>query len=241
MVEKRIVQAFVELSDTLVAGFDTIDFLHILTERTVELLAVDVAGVLLADQRGALSLMATSTQQAAMVELFRMQERQGPCVQCYRTGRPVNCDDLTSSGQQWPEVAEAARDRGFAASLTVPMRLHEQIIGTMSLFRATVGAFPEDTVVLARSFADMATIGILQARAIRRQEVVAEQLHTALNTRILIEQAKGMLAERHQIGTTEAFVRLRGYARSHNEPLSKVARMVVDHVPDVADLTFPPG
>jgi GAF domain-containing protein len=237
MLEQRMGEMFVELADTLVAGFDVIELLHTLTERCVELLEVDAAGILLADQRGGtLSLVAASTEQARLLELFQLQAQEGPCLDCHRTGQVVACADLGEQPRRWPRFTIAAGECGFTAVTAVPMRLREDRLGAMNLFCAAPGRLDEQATAAAQALADVATIGILQERAFGRHEVVIEQLESALNSRIIIEQAKGMLAERGQIGVAEAFTALRGYAREHNLRLSQAALAVTQSAPEVEAL-----
>jgi GAF domain-containing protein len=228
-VDERLAQAFVELADTLVAGYDLMEFLQTLTDRCVELLEVDAAGLLLADSRGALRLVAASTEQARVVELFQIQNDEGPCLECYRTGQPVIVSDIRADrpAARWPRFAAAAREMGYAGVHAIPMRLREQVIGTLNLFKTAPDGLGPAVVVAATALVDVATIGILQERAVRHQEVVAGQLQLALNSRVLIEQAKGVLAERLRVTPDEAFVLLRGYARDHNHPLTKLAGDVI--------------
>jgi transcriptional regulator with GAF, ATPase, and Fis domain len=228
-VEERLAQVFVELTDTLVAGYDVIEFLQALTERSVELLDVDAAGLLLAGSGGVLRLVAASTEQARILELFQIQENEGPCLDCYRTGQVVTVSDIGSAeaAARWPRFAAAARQAGFAGVHAIPMRLRDQVIGTLNLFRAQVNGLDPAVARAARALVDVATIGILQERAVREREVVAGQLQVALNSRVVIEQAKGILAERLRISPDEAFVLLRRYARDHNHPLTDLAGDVI--------------
>ncbi len=235
-VDERMAQVFVELADTLVAGFDLMDFLHTLTERCVELLEVDAAGLLLADSGGVLRLVAASTQQATVVELFQIQNDEGPCVDCYRTGQVVAIGDLRSdpATARWPQFATAAVGAGFVGVHAIPMRLRDQIIGTLNLFRSAPDGLNPAVAVAGRALVDVATIGILQERAIHQQEVVAGQLQVALNSRVIIEQAKGILAERLQTTPDEAFLILRRYARDHNRPLTELAGDVIHRTASIA-------
>jgi transcriptional regulator with GAF, ATPase, and Fis domain len=228
-VEERLAQVFVELTDTLVAGYDVIEFLQALTERSVELLDVNAAGLLLAGSGGVLRLVAASTEQARILELFQIQENEGPCLDCYRTGQVVTVSDIGSAeaAARWPRFAAAARQAGFAGVHAIPMRLRDQVIGTLNLFRAQVNGLDPAVARAARALVDVATIGILQERAVREREVVAGQLQVALNSRVVIEQAKGILAERLRISPDEAFVLLRRYARDHNHPLTDLAGDVI--------------
>jgi GAF domain-containing protein len=237
MFDQRITQTLVELADTLVLGFDGIEFLHTLTERCVQLLDVDAAGILLVDPRGTLNLVAASTEQTRLLELFQLQNEEGPCLDCYHSGQSVACADLTEAPQRWPRFATAAREQGFAAVQAVPMRLREQTLGALNLFRCSPSAIPREATEVARSFANVATISILQVRALRHSEMVTEQLQTALNSRLVIEQAKGILAERRHISLTQAFTLMRTHARNHNQLLSQVARAVINQAPDLADVT----
>jgi GAF domain-containing protein len=228
----RITETLIELADTLVLGFDGIEFLHTLTERCVQLLGVDAAGILLVDQRGSLNLVAASTEQTRLLELFQLQNKEGPCLDCYHSGQNVACADLAAAPQQWPQFATAAREQGFAAVQAVPMRLREQILGALNLFCCSPRAIPADATEIAQSFANVATISILQLRALRHSEMVTDQLQTALHSRVVIEQAKGVLAERQHISPTEAFTLMRTYARNHNRLLSHVAQAVITQTPD---------
>ena len=235
-VDERLAQVFVELADTLVAGFDLMDFLHTLTERCVELLEVDAAGLLLADSGGVLRLVAASTQQAKVVELFQIQHDEGPSVDCYRTGQVVSIGDIRSDSAtaRWPQFATAAAEVGFVGVHVIPMRLRDQIIGTLNLFRSASDGLNPAVAVAGRALVDVATIGILQERAIHQQEVIAGQLQVALNSRVIIEQAKGILAERLRTTPDEAFLILRRYARDHNRPLTELAGDVINGTTSVA-------
>jgi GAF domain-containing protein len=228
-VDERLAQALVELADTLVAGYDLMEFLQTLTDRCVELLEVDAAGLLLADSRGVLRLLAASTERARVVELFQIQNDEGPCLDCYRTGRPVIVSDIRADhpAARWPQFAAAAREMGYTGVHAIPMRLRDQVIGTLNLFRTAPDGLTPAVIVAATALADVATIGILQERAVRQQEVVAGQLQVALNSRVIIEQAKGVLAERLQLTPDEAFVILRRYARDHNHPLTELSGDVI--------------
>jgi GAF domain-containing protein len=228
-VDERLAQTFVELADTLVGGFDLMEFLHMLTERCVELLEVDAAGLLLADSHGALQLVAASTEQARVAELFQIQNDEGPCLDCYRTGQPVIVPDITAdqAAARWPKFSAAAREMGFAAVHAIPMRLRDQIIGTLNLFGTAPDGLDPAVAQAARALVDIATIGLLQERATREQGLVAGQLQVALNSRVIIEQAKGILAERLRVTPDQAFLALRAYSRNHNRPLTQLATDVI--------------
>ena len=215
---------FVDLADTMVADFDVIDFLYLLTDRSVRLLAASAAGVVLADPRGELRLAAASSEQAELLELFQLQNDQGPCLECSRTGQPVIVADLTGPAQRWPRFAEAAVQSGFRTVQALPMRLRDEVIGALNLFRAEPGPFNAADLRIAQALADVATIGLLQERNVRHRDTVAEQLQAALNSRVVIEQAKGKLAERLSVDMDRSFTMLRDYARNTNQRLTDVAR-----------------
>jgi GAF domain-containing protein len=227
MVETRLADVFIELADTLVDDFDLIDFLHMVTERCVQLLGVSEAGLLLTDGQDTLQVVAASSERTRLLELFQLQADQGPCVDCFRTGRPVSVSDLPTAGR-WPHFTIAAAEVGFAAVHALPMRLRTEVIGALNFFDVAPGVLDEATLSIGQALADVATIGLLQQRAIHRRDTLTEQLQTALNSRILIEQAKGVLAERLQVEMAEAFTLLRGSARSRNLRLSELARAVVE-------------
>ncbi|HYN93735.1 MAG TPA: GAF and ANTAR domain-containing protein [Pilimelia sp.] len=237
--EQRLAETFVELADTLVADFDVVEFLHVLSKRCVELLDVEAAGLMLADQRGSLQVVAASTERTRLLELFEVQTDAGPCVACYEAGNAVTDLALDPAGPRWPRFAAAAREAGFRAVHALPMRLRDDVIGVLNLFRAEPLALTDEDLRVAQALADVATIGLLQERAIRRTEVLAEQLQGALNSRIIIEQAKGVLAERLGADVGEAFRALRGYARRHNLRLAELAAAVIAGELDAADIRVP--
>jgi transcriptional regulator with GAF, ATPase, and Fis domain len=227
MAEIQLADVFVEMADTLVDDFDLIDFLHVMTERCVQLLDVSAAGILLTDGQGTLQVVAASSERTRLLELFQLQTDQGPCVDCFRTGQPVSVADLPAAGR-WPRFAAAAAEVGFSAVHALPMRLRSEVIGALNLFDVTAGALDEGRLRIGQALADVATIGLLQQRAIRRRDAITEQLQSALNSRVLIEQAKGVLAERLNVPVDEAFTVLRSGARSRNRRLSELAQAIVD-------------
>ena len=226
--EQRVVESFVELADTLVDDFDVLDLLHTLVERCVELLDIAESGLLLADQAGNLQVMAASNERTHLLELFQIQGEQGPCLDSYRQGEPVTSDDLDADRERWPDFVPKALDAGFHAVHALPMRLRGDVIGALNLFGTEVGALPPADATLGQAMADIATIGIIQERSVQDAQHTAAQLQHALDSRVIIEQAKGMLAEHGELSMAEAFERLRHHARDHNLRLSDVARDVVD-------------
>ncbi len=233
--EQRLADTFVELADTLIDDFDVIDFLQVLATRCVELLEVAAAGIMLADQAGSLMTVAASDERARLLELFEIQSDEGPCRDCYRLGAAVVNVDLHGAQARWPRFAPQAISGGFRSANALPLRLRSQVIGSLNLFHAGAGLASEE-LRIAQALADAATIGILQQRSIHRGEVVAGQLQLALTSRIVIEQAKGALAERLQISPDDAFGMLRAAARSTNRLLSELAREVATGSADAAQL-----
>jgi GAF domain-containing protein len=227
MAEIELADVFVEMADTLVDDFDVIEFLHVMTERCVQLLGVSAAGLLLTSGQQALQVVAASSERTRLLELFQLQTDQGPCVDCFRTGQPVSVADLPSAGR-WPRFTAAAAEVGFAAVHAVPMRLRAEVIGALNFFDTSPGVLDAQKLRIGQALADVATIGLLQQRAIRRRDVLTEQLQAALKSRILIEQAKGVLAERLRMDVADAFTLLRNGARSRNRRLSELAQAIVD-------------
>jgi GAF domain-containing protein len=235
----RLAEVFVELADTLVDEFDLIEFLHVVTTRTAELVDVSAVGLLLADRSGQLHVMAASDEATRLLELFQLQHSEGPCLDAFLTHAPIVNTDLSHATDRWPLFAPRAADIGFRSVHAIPLRLRQQVIGALNLFGTTTGTLTDGDIQVVQALADIATIGLLQERAIRRAEVLAEQLQGALNTRIIIEQAKGALARIHSIGVDEAFAKLRTYARNHNYKLSDLAHTVITEPHAVPALTQP--
>ncbi|MCF2529260.1 GAF and ANTAR domain-containing protein [Yinghuangia soli] len=240
MDERLLLRTFVELADNLVADFDLIDFLRLLTDRCVGMLGVTAAGVLLADPQGDLRVMAASDERVRLLELFQLQNDEGPCLECFRTGVPVTVPDLAMHTDRWPRFAAEARHSGYTAVQAFPMRLRDEVVGALNLFRTDVGDFDGVDTQIAQALADVATISLLQQRSADRSDVLNEQLQAALTSRVLIEQAKGKLAERHGLDMEQAFTALRSYARSHNRRLADLAQAFVDGTESLTDLGTDP-
>ena len=234
--EERIVETFVELADTMVDNFDVIEFLHRLVERSMELLDCAEVGLLLANAAGSLQVMASSSERSEALELLQSRNEEGPCLECYRGSRLVFSEDLAADTDRWPTFAPAAVQNGIRSVHAIPMRVHGRTIGALNLFRAETGRLAERDVPLGQGLADIAAVALLQERAMRETRGVVQQLQGALNSRVLIEQAKGVLAERGQVSVDEAFTRIRRYARARNSRISDVARDVIDGRLDAAAL-----
>jgi GAF domain-containing protein len=222
-----LARALVELADTLVADFDVVELLTRLADRCVEVLEVEAAGLMLAGADGELRVMASSSETMRVLELFELQAEEGPCLDCYRSGGPVSNLDLAAD-PRWPRFAAEALAAGFGSVHALPMRLRGTVIGALNLFRAEAGEMPRADLDSAQALADVATIAILQHRATLEAQVLNQQLQHALNSRIVIEQAKGMVAERAGLNMQLAFSALRTYARNHNLRLVDVAEAVID-------------
>jgi GAF domain-containing protein len=217
---------FVEIVDTLVDDFDVIDVLTVLTSRSVELLEAAAAGILLADTAGHLRVMAASTEQIELLELFQIQNDQGPCLDCYNTGTVVAHANLENSSP-WPQFAAECVGAGFPSVCAVPLRLRDVILGCLNLFMSAPVSLAAADVALAQALADVASIAIVQDQATREAAIREGQLQHALNSRIAIEQAKGMIAERGRVDMDAAFSILRRFARNNNRGLTEVAAALV--------------
>jgi GAF domain-containing protein len=238
--ERSISRAFVELADTLVDDYDIIDLLDRLVAHCVTLLAVDAAGIMLAGPHGELRTAASSSEDAKMMELLQLHAGHGPCMDCYRSGAPVSVPDLGAT-PLWPDFIAAVAPHGpFRSIHALPLRLRGEAIGAMNLFHHRPGALPDDDLVLGQALADVATIGILSERAVRRSEILTEQLQHALTSGTVIEQAKGVLSQLAGVSMDQAFEQLRGYARRNNLRLADVARQMVHRELDPASLTAAP-
>jgi len=218
----------IEIADTLVDDFDVVELLTTLVDRCVEVLDISAAGIMLVAPEGDLRVMTSSSDTMRVVELFELQAQEGPCLDCYRTGKPVLNQDLATVNGRWPRFSVIALEAGFRAADAVPMRLRGQIIGALNLFRSEPGSLSDDDVLIAQALADIATIALLQHREAIETQVVNDQLNHALNSRIVIEQAKGMTAEHGQLDMQQAFARLRNHARNHNFRLVEVATDIVN-------------
>ena len=238
--EAMLARNFVQLADTLVDDFDVVDVLTKLTDACVETLDVTAAGVMLAAPDGQLRVMASSSDPMRMLELLEVQEQEGPCLDAHRSGAGVASADLAEEERRWPIFAPEAISLGFRSAHALPLRLHGAVLGALNLFRSGVGLLGRAEVEVAQAFADVATIAILQHRAALQTQVVNEQLVLALNSRIVVEQAKGMVAERRNLDMDRSFATLRHHARNHNLRLTDLAEAVIAGTVPVSSLDPPP-
>jgi GAF domain-containing protein len=225
--ESDLVRSLVEMADSLVDDYDVVDLLTGLTGRCVNLLGVSAAGVMLMHPSGKLGLVASSNEAMRLLELFELQAQEGPCLDAFRTGEAVSHEILGSGPGRWPSFSAAALDAGFRSASALPLRYRDVILGALNLLRTTPDAMTEADFVVARAFADLAAVSIVQNRAHIEAKRLNEQLSAALTSRVVIEQAKGVLAERAGIDLMEAFARMRDYARANNRRLSDVAGAAV--------------
>lgn len=239
--EATLARTFVELTDTLVADFDVVETLTLLTDRCVEVFDVGAAGLMLRAPEGDLRVMASSSEAMRLLELFELQSEEGPCLDCYRSGAAVVSTDLADDVERWPQFATRALDAGFRSLNALPMRLRSNVLGAVNLFHIESGALRQADLRAAQALTDVATIAVLQHRVSSEAQVLNEQLSEALNTRIVIEQAKGMIAEREGLPMDQAFALLRNHARSTNLRLADVAQAVASGTLALSPLARPPG
>jgi GAF domain-containing protein len=225
----KLSDAFVEVADTLVDDFDVVDFLSTLTEHAVAVSGAAAAGLLLADHNGRLQVMAATDQTVRSLELYQLQNEEGPCLDAFRLHEPVVNADLAHAGARWPRFAPRAIEAGYQSVHAFPMRLRDRVIGALGLFGSEDHRFDPDEVRVVQALADIATIGLLQQRSIAQAEAMTEQLQVALNSRIIIEQAKGAFAQLNDISVDEAFRRLRQEARASRRKLTEVCAEVLEH------------
>jgi GAF domain-containing protein len=223
----RVAQSFVALADTLVDDFDVVELLDRLVADCVSLIGADAAAILLANRDGNLEVVASSNEASHLMEVFQLERHSGPCVQAVTTGEPVSMTDLDEIRGAWPAFAHAIEGVGFSAVYALPMRLRDETIGALNLFDSTQLALSEFDFRLAQALADVATIGILQQRTVSRASVLVEQLQLALNTRISVEQAKGIIAEFGGVDMGVAFESIRTFARGNRLKLSSVAESLI--------------
>jgi hypothetical protein len=233
--EELLAQTFVELADTLVDDFDIIELLTMLSERCVDLLGASASGILLGDQHDELQMIAASSEQAQLLELFQLQNHEGPCLDCFRSGQPVVHPDLATANP-WPRFGAVALDARLPSVHAFPMRLRDRVVGTLNLFMGHVGPLSSADITVAQSLAHAASIAVLHDHAALDSRSIIGQFQHALNSRVAIEQAKGVLAERAGITMDEAFARLRTHARSHNLKLTSLAAALVERTLSQAEL-----
>lgn len=239
--EALLARTLVGLADTLVDDFDAADLLRLLADRCVDVLDVQAVGAMLAAPDGQLRVVASSSEATRFLEQFEVQTQEGPGFDCYRTGQAVVNEDLGAGRGRWPRFAAEALEAGFHSAHALPLQLRGTVIGVLNMFRTDVGEMGPANFEVAQAFADVATIAILQHRASNEAQILVQQLTHALKSRIMLEQAKGRLAERLGLDMEHSFVILRDYARSHNLRLSDVAHSVINGSLPASCLADHPG
>jgi GAF domain-containing protein len=237
--EQQLLKAFIEFADTIVDQYDVVEFLHRLALRCVELVDASEAGIMLADRDGTLHYVASSSERMRLIELFELQHDEGPCLDAYRDGVAVHTSLNDDATTRWPRFAPHAREVGIASVSALPMRLRTEVIGALNILSTTSTALSAEDQEVTQALADIATIGILQERALNDAKVVTSQLEGALESRVVIEQAKGIVAERNHVAIDTAFELLRGYARTHNRLLRQTAEDIIDGTLSTDALTEP--
>lgn len=238
--ETLLAETFVALADTMVSDFDVVDFLSMLSSRCVDLFDAGDAGLMLDDGSGRLVVAASSSHKMHDLELFELQHDEGPCPEAYQTGLAVECGDLREAIERWPKFAPEALDAGFRSVHALPMRLRNDVIGALNLIRSVPGPLPLADLDAAQALANVATIGILHHRAAEESRLLSEQLQHALSSRVVIEQATGVIAQRLNLEMDEAFNRLRRYSRDNNRRLIDTANGIVDRSLVAPELTGRP-
>jgi len=226
--ESQLVDVFTTLADTLVADYDVISLLQTLVETCAEVFDVTAAGILLVDKSGQLEVAASTSEASRLVEIMQIDAEEGPCMDCFTTGKVISVPNIAEGPPRWERFRDGAREQGFQSVYAIPLRLRDATIGALNLLREHVGELNPRDIRAAQALADVATIGVLHERSLQESSIVQEQLRRALGTRVLIEQAKGVLSHTHDISTEEAFELLRKHARSNRMLLARVAEQVID-------------
>jgi len=231
--ERQLAATFVRLADTLVAEYDVVELLQSLVDTCAELLDASAAGILLAAAVDGLDLVASTSEESRLVDTLQLSSGAGPSIETFRSGHRVSVPDIAAVSDAWSAFRDSALSQGFSSVYAVPLRLRNSIIGCLTLFRAKAGELSDEDASVAQGLADVATIGILHERALRESTIAKEQLQHALESRVLIEQAKGLIAQRRGVDMDEAFRLLRNYARSNSANLHDVASALVNRELDV--------
>lgn len=227
---RQLAQAFVGLADTLVDDYDVVELAQQLIDNSMVLLPIAAAGILIGDIHGELHVLASSSEETRLLELLQIEAGLGPCLLSYRTGTQVVVEDLrVDDPQRWPGFAARAAEYNYRSVVALPLRLRDERVGALNLFSNDIGSLAQGDIDVGQALADVATIGILHQRVLTQSDVINQQLQSALNTRIIIEQAKGVIAERGSVDMEQAFTMLRVHARTTRQRLSDVAHAVVEH------------
>ncbi|WP_144713119.1 GAF and ANTAR domain-containing protein [Curtobacterium pusillum] len=226
--ERRLIDAFVEVTGSLVADYDVVEMLQTLVDNATDLFDVDAAGIMLANQDSELEVIVATSERSNLLGILQLEAGEGPCIEAFRTGTTVSADDPEDMGRRWPVFATESGTAGYASVHSIPLRARAAVLGSLNLFRNTPGHLNDRDAAAARALTDVATIIILQQQSAGHAARAQEQLQQALDSRIAIEQAKGFLAHTHQVDMDTAFALLRRYARSHQMLLQEAARGVTE-------------
>ena len=227
--EARLSAAFVKLAGTLTADFDLVDLLQTLAEECAAILDTQAAGIMLVDATGTLQLIVSTSEETSLVEVMALNAGQGPCVDCFTTGKPVTVGDIANSDGQWPAFQDEAVRNGFKSFHATPLRIQNRVIGVLNLFSTKIGELRGEDIAVAQALSDVSAIGLLQERSLADKTLVTNQLQQAIDARVLIEQAKGALAQLGNVPVTDAFALLRQYAHEHDLTLKAASQAAINH------------
>lgn len=239
--ETRITSAFVSVASILTTDFDAVELLHTLVTDCVEILDMEAGGLLLVDGAGELQLMTSTSEAAEFVEVMQLAADSGPCIECYNNGVAVSVSDIDDENSKWPDFMRVALAQGIHSALATPMKLRGKVIGTLNLFAERTGHVSARDAAVAQALADVATIGLLQERVIRESHIIEEQLHRALDSRVMIEQAKGVIAGSLSVSMDDAFALIRKYSRDRNLTIRTVAESISDRETSAQEIAAPAG
>jgi GAF domain-containing protein len=223
---ERVAEVCVELSDTLVPHFTPLDHLSTLCERCVELLDITAAATVLSDRPDDRFVVAVAPERSRLREVLAVAATEGPGTDLGGTGQCVLSDAFQDEVDRWRAFGRAATAAGFESAHALPLRCRAEVVGMLALLHEHPHRVSDADHHLGQLLADTATIGLLQHRAVSTAEGVQAQLQCALTSRVLIEQAKGVLAQQGHVDVDDAFHVMRRYARAHNLRLVDVARTV---------------
>ena len=221
--------AFAAANAAMIQGIDGASTVHVLLADCLGLLGADTAGVLVRVDRG-LELLAATSHAATELELYQVQVHDGPCVESIKTGKTIFAAGAADLADKWPDFGRAMSHAGLETVLASPMRWHERAFGGLNVFWAGSHTPTQEERDLAQAFADIATLALMQSPGAAHPETVAQRLRIALQGRVTIERAKGVLAQVDDLGMDEAFARLIQVSEAAEQPLSRVAQDILDTV-----------
>lgn len=225
----ELAATLIEITKAVTQGAETIEIFTGLAEKCVSLLPVSAAGILLRDVSGTLQVIGASSPSAHLLDLFQVQNEEGPCLECTRGGNPVSDTSLSAHGR-WPRFAELTREQGFTAVYALPLRSRDVTVGALNLFARD--HLSRGRLVVAQALADAATVSLLQVDPHVDLQIVIRRIHLAVESRNTVEQAQGMIAQRFEIDTEEALIRLRDVSERTELTLVEVAASVIRRDPD---------